>query len=231
MNFKLLVKKSFFYYLVFVFLMAMAFYLRLSHFSDNLPWCADIARDFLAGELINKQGLSPILGHWNSGIGYVYPAIYYHLIAFLESLFSFSGVSILLIIMHVLAIAGFALSLKYYFNKRISLIVAFFLSFSPLMIYLSQVVLSAYVTMIFFLFSLTFLFIYLFNKNFFALFLSTLFLAISTAIFYGALIFIPFYCLLLFTLSPFHKTSDRIVVVLNFISLFFCFYWLLFGQF
>lgn len=173
--------------------------LRFYLFPTNNAWLGDIGRDMLAGHLIAFEGMSTQIGHHNSGINFVYPSTYYYFIAFLTYL-SGSNYELIvnfLIVYQTLGIILVFFIIKNSFSYLPALIASMFFAFSERFINFSLTPISANNSIIIFLFSILFFQIYLKKRSLPLLAISSFLLVLASTFFYGAILMVPFYGLLL----------------------------------
>lgn len=187
--------------------------LRLRLFPTNNTWLGDIGRDMLAGHLIAFKGMSTQFGHYNSGIDFTYPSFYYYFIAFLTIIGgdNYENISKIIIIYQSLGIILVFLIAKNAFSYLPALIVSTFYSLSEKFISFSLMPISAHNSIPIILLSALFFQNYLKKRRFLELFISSFLLILAGTFFYGAMLLIPLFGLLILVKNDEKKSREYLV--------------------
>ncbi len=189
-----------------VFLVLTSLFFRFYNFPNRIVWNADTGRDFLAGYLISHQAQNTLYGHWNSGINFVYPPYYYYFVAALDTVSDtpeFIGGAF--IFFHALSVIVIYFIGKKLYSKLSAGCVAFLYAVSPFMISVSLFPQSAYFGLLIFLISLFFFISFVMDAKIKFLLLGVMLLVFASTFFYGALLFLPIYGLIILINS--HKSK------------------------
>lgn len=205
-----------------LFIVLIGFIFRIWGFPHNIGWGNDIGRDFLAGHLIAFEGKNTLVGHFNSGIQTYYPSHYYYLLSFFTAiLVRLEDIFFILILLHSLSIFIFYKAVVEYFPKRAALISALLFAMSPRIIDMAVIPLSAHFSMIPFVLSLFYFSKFLKTNKIVFLIASSFFLLFTSSVFYGAVLFIPFFVLAIALHFRYPKGVLYSLVFAFFSSLFF----------
>ncbi|MFZ5376931.1 MAG: ArnT family glycosyltransferase [Patescibacteria group bacterium] len=214
-------------FIVIIFL--IGFVWRFWNFPNNIMWSGDAGRDLLAAYLIADDGQRPVFGHWNSGLGAVYPPIYYYFLAGLTFIIDdYRWVVGLLIFLHSLSSLLVYKITRQFFSWEISTIVCFMFASSRLAIIVAAAPITAHFAFLVFLISLFLMTNYLKHARLWSLMLASFFLVLSIAIFYGGVIFIPIYALVVAFVQ--RENGKKMLISLTYLLLFISSLFIIFYQ-
>lgn len=177
----------------------MGIAIRLYFFPTYSVWWGDQGRDYMVGHKIANKGIHIVNGHWNSGLGVVYPNTYYYYMAIITKLGSgdyFMMYAIQIAIYSVAIVVIFLIS-RYFLSVPTSFFLSFIYSIHPKFIQFSLTQISANLSILLVLISCLF-FVHGFKKNkIYAYILSAFFLALSVSVFFASIMILSLYVAIL----------------------------------
>lgn len=226
-------KKAIQRWIVILLIAAIGFFWRNHLFAHYNVFVGDIGRDMLAGHLILKERLLISEGHTNSGINSNYPSTYYYFISLLTAIGQdqYQIISILIILYQSIGIILLFILIKNSFSYLPAFVVSIFYAFSLATTNFSLFQISAHNSIPIALIAALLLQIGIKKNNLLHLALSGFFLVLATSFFYGAILFFPFYLILIIAITiKKDKYPKNLLPSLIFATSFFVFLILLFAK-
>lgn len=174
-------------------------FIRLYNYPTNSGWVGDTGRDMLAGYLIAFKGMTSKHGPSNTGIDFVYPPLYYYFMAFLNLITNGNHNILvgLIILYHSFGIILSYIIVKNEFSTLPALIISLFYALSRKFVFYSMFLVSASNSVILVLLSLLFFQSALKNNKIINLVLSAILLSLAISFWYGSLLILPIYLVVL----------------------------------